>query len=267
MARLSINEVTTYRWTFEEDVTHYKAAGIPAIGVWRQKLSDFGEEKGMELLQEAGLQVSNLLWVGGFTGSDGRSFRDSLNDAIDAIRLAGQMKVGCLVVYSGARGGHTHNHARRLFVQAIEKLVPFAAEHGVDLAIEPMHPGCAAECTFLTDLDETLGILDKIDSPHVGLVFDTYHLGFADGILEQIPEILPKVKIVHLGDGKAPPEREQNRCPLGEGAVPLKELIAALTRAGYNGYYDVELIGEDVADADYDAIINQAKETFELCRG
>jgi len=64
------------------------AAGIPAIGVWRQKLADFGEEKGIELLADSGLSVSNLLWAGGFTGSDGHTYRESLNDAAEAIRLA-----------------------------------------------------------------------------------------------------------------------------------------------------------------------------------
>ncbi len=76
MALLSMNETTTFRWSFEEDVANYAAAGIPAMGVWRQKLSDFGEDKGIELLAEAGLKVSHLFWAGGFTGSDGRSFRD-----------------------------------------------------------------------------------------------------------------------------------------------------------------------------------------------
>src|SRR5215470_16418267 len=109
MARLSMNEMTTYRWSFEEDVVNYRAAGIPAIGVWRQKLSDFGEEKGIELLADSGMTVSNLLWAGGFTGSDGHTFRESMDDASEAIRLAGQLKAGCLIVYSGARAGHTHN--------------------------------------------------------------------------------------------------------------------------------------------------------------
>ena len=58
MARFSINEMTTYRWTFEEDVQHCAEAGIPALGAWRWKLSDFGEEKGIELLAEYGLAVS-----------------------------------------------------------------------------------------------------------------------------------------------------------------------------------------------------------------
>jgi sugar phosphate isomerase/epimerase len=96
-----MNEMTTYRWSFDNDVAEYRAAGIPAIGVWRQKLSDYGEEKGIELLAETGLPVSNLLWAGGFTGSCGHSFRESVDDAIEAIRLAAALKAGCLVVYSG----------------------------------------------------------------------------------------------------------------------------------------------------------------------
>src|SRR5262245_62293382 len=48
MARLSMNEMTTFRWSFEEDVAQYAAAGFSALGVWRQKLSDFGEETGIE---------------------------------------------------------------------------------------------------------------------------------------------------------------------------------------------------------------------------
>ncbi|MEK6237380.1 MAG: sugar phosphate isomerase/epimerase [Planctomycetales bacterium] len=267
MVRLSVNEVTTYRWTFEEDVTHYQAAGISAMGVWRQKLSDFGEEKGIELLQETGLQESNLLWAGGFTGSDGRSFRDSITDGIEAIRLAAAMKAECLVVYSGSRGGHTHNHARRLFIEAISSLIPHAAEHGVPLAIEPMHPDCAADATFLTELDDVLEVLDKLDSPEAGLVFDTYHLGFNGSVLERIPEIIDRIRIVHLGDGKEPPEREQNRCRLGDGVIPLQEIIRALTAAGYSGYYDVELIGEDVSGEDYHELIQQSKQTFEALRG
>ena len=86
MAGLSVNEMTTYRWSFEEDVTRYRDAGIEAIGVWRQKLADFGEERGLELLAHSGLKVSNLLWAGGFTGSDGHSYQEGLADAREAAR-------------------------------------------------------------------------------------------------------------------------------------------------------------------------------------
>ena len=92
MAVLSINEVSTFRWTFDQDVTRYAAAGIGAMGVWRRKISDFGESRGIELLAEYNMRVSNLSWVGGFTGSDGRTFKESVEDAADGIRLAAGLR-------------------------------------------------------------------------------------------------------------------------------------------------------------------------------
>jgi sugar phosphate isomerase/epimerase len=144
MARLSINELTTYRWPFEDDVANYIASGIRAMGVWRPKLADFREERGIELLAESGMAVSNLLSAGGFTGSEGLSFRESIEDTEEAIRLAAAMACSRLVVYSGGRNGHTINHSRRLVEAALRELSHAAREFDVVLAIEPMHAGCAA---------------------------------------------------------------------------------------------------------------------------
>jgi sugar phosphate isomerase/epimerase len=263
MAELSMNETTTFRWSFEEDVAGYAAAGIPAMGVWRQKLSDCGQARARELLGRSGLKVSHLLWAGGFTGSDGRSYRESVEDAADALRTAAQLGAGSLVVYSGARAGHTHNHARRLIQSALTELIPTAAELGVTLAVEPMHPGCAAECTFLTSLDDVLAVLRAVGSQQVKMVFDTYHLGQDPEIVDRIAEITPQVAIVQLGDAKRPPEGEQNRCRLGEGIIPLAGIVAALKAAGYDGYYDVELLGEEIEAFDYPSLLQHAKQAFE----
>lgn len=262
MARLSMNEMTTFRWSFEQDVANYAAAGIPALGVWRQKLSDCGEEKGIELLAHSGLKVSNLLWAGGFTGSDGRSFRESIDDAAEAIRLAAQMQADCLVVYSGARAGHTHSHARRLLKDALRELTPLAADFDLNLAIEPMHSGCACEWTFLTSLDDALALLDAVESPQLKLAFDTYHLGLEPNIVERIPQIVDRIAIVHLGDSKQLPDGDHNRSRLGEGTIPLAAIVSALESSGYRGYYDVELMGEEIEVVDYHDLLEHAKQAY-----
>jgi sugar phosphate isomerase/epimerase len=262
MAVLSMNETTTFRWSFEEDVAYYAAAGIPAIGVWREKLSDCGQGKALDLLERSGLKVSHLLWAGGFTGSDGRSYRESVEDAAEAVRTAAALRTGTLVVYSGARAGHTYNHARRLMQSALRELLPLAGELGVTLAVEPMHPGCAAQWTFLTTLDDIFALLEAVSSPQVKMVFDTYHLGQSADIVVRIPQIAPHVAIVQLGDARQPPDGEQNRCRLGEGTIPLREIVAALKAAGYDGYYDVELLGEEIEPSQYQALLEHAKRAF-----
>lgn len=262
MAELSMNETTTFRWSFEEDVAGCVEAGIPALGVWRQKLSDCGLAKAVELLGSSGVKVSHLLWAGGFTGSDGRSYRESVEDAAEALQTAAELGTDTLVVYSGARAGHTYNHAKRLIQSALGELAPTAAKLGVTLAVEPMHPGCATEWTFLTSIDDVLQLLAAADSPQVKVVFDTYHLGQDAGVLDRIAEIAPHVAIVQLGDAREPPDGEQNRCRLGEGSVPLAEIIAALKTAGYDGYYDVELLGEEIEAIDYHSLLQHAKQAF-----
>lgn len=274
--RFSVNELTTWRWTFDEDVARYAAEGIKAIGISRHKLSDYGEARGIDLLRETGLEVSNLLYVGGFTGCDGRTVADSVADSIEAIRLCTQLNTRCLVVYTGGRGMHTTKHARRLVRDALCELAPVAEEHGVTLAVEPMLAECSADCTILHTLDESAEFLSTIDSSHVRLVLDTYHLGFdAGGKIVNDAETLAArcahwaahAAIVHLGDGRVPRGGEQDRCVLGDGDVPLEAMIRGLLSAGYDGYFDLELLGVDIELSDYAEVIRRSKQWLDSLIG
>ena len=262
MAELSMNETTTFRWSFEEDVAQYAAAGIPAIGVWRQKLSDCGLSKARELLRRSGLKVSHLFWAGGFTGSDGRSYRESVDDAAEAVRTAAELDCRTLVVCSGPRAGHTYNHARRLVQGAWRSWPRQAGELGVTLAIEPMHAGCAEQWTFLTTLDDTLELLDAVASPQVKMVLDTYHLGQERGLVDGWPRFCPGWRLSSLATPGGRPQASRTAAGSAKAWCRLAEIVAALKAAGYDGYYDVELLGEELEAADYPSLLQHAKEAF-----
>ena len=262
MAELAINEMTTYRWSFEQDVQHYLAAGIPAIGVWRHKLGDCGEKRGIELLAASGLKVSSLQWAGGFTGSDGHTHSESIEDAREAIRLAKQLQAGCLIIHSGARGVHTHNHARRLFRSAIDRLLPVADSAGVTLAIEPMPRECGVEWTFLNSIDEALELVGAYRHPRFQLVFDSYHWGHEAEILQRLGIIVQHSALIQLGDARQPPKGEQNRVPLGEGELPLPTIVDSAVKAGYSGFFEVELLGEEIEVIDYEQLLARTKQAF-----
>lgn len=260
--RLSVLEFSTLRWSFEDDCIRYREHGFSAIGVWRAKLSDFGESKGRELLDELGMSVSSLHWAGGFTGNDGRTFRESLHDALDAIEVASELKADCLTVLAGSRSGHTKTHAKRLYIGALRELAECAKALGVQLAIEPMHSGCAQDFTFLTSIPETLEILSSIGQNNIGIVFDCYHMAQDPSVLEWIADIVPMIRLVQCGDAKSAPIGLQNRCLLGHGHVPIASLIQTIESNGYEGYYEVELLGEDVEDYDYDQLLESSRETL-----
>ena len=94
------------------------------------------------------------------------------------------------------------------------------------------------------------------------MVLDTYHLGQDKRLSRHMAEVAPRTAMVQLGDARRPPEGEQNRCRLGDGVLPLAEIVAALKKAGYDGYYDVELLGEEIEAADYQGLLDHAKEAF-----
>ncbi len=262
MTLLSMNELTTYRWSLGQDLENYRDAGYGGIGVWRHKLIDESEDQAIERLTTSGLNVTNLSWAGGFTGSDGRTLAESVEDAADAIRLAGAITAGCLVIYSGGRNNHTYRHAGRLLRLALDELLPLAEMWEVPLAIEPMHPACAADWTFLTSLESAIDFVRQVDSPFLKIAYDTYHFPLGSRRGRLLADLAPHLGIVFLGDRLQPPSAEQERCRLGHGRLPLVEIVCTLQDTGYTGAYDVKLMGPDIETCDYWNLLEQSQAAF-----
>ncbi|WP_430453004.1 sugar phosphate isomerase/epimerase family protein [Rhodopirellula europaea] len=259
MNTLAINQLSTLRWEFEQDAQAYSDRGFEGIGLFRPKLDDLGIDRAVELLAETNLQVTSLSWVGGFTGSDGRGFDDAVRDAMSAVRDAAELRAETLIVLAGGRNNHIRKHARRTLCDALSHLAIIAEEFGVKLSLEPIHAGCGMEWSFVNDLESTLEILDMVDSPNLGIVLDTYHVGMDDRVLDMLPHVVPFMHLMQLGDGRHSPLGEMNRCLLGEGCVPIQSLVHRVLELGYSGPIEVELIGEDVEPLSYESVLDHTR--------
>jgi len=258
MAKFSMNQMTTMRWSFEQDCFRYREAGLASIHVWREILHDFGEAKGATLLEELGLEVSALSWAGGFTGSDGRNFDDAVEDAKQAIQLAEELHAGCLVIYSGARAGHINKHAVRVFMSALEELVPFAEAHRVCLAIKPIRHPYGRNWTFLRHVSDALKVLEVFHSPNFKMVLDLYEFADQKEVINHLPGLIPHLALVQFGDRVKPPREEPNRRLPGSGSLPLEATMTQLMRLGYRGAFDVELMGSDVQQFSYEEMLSHS---------
>lgn len=260
--KLSINQMTTYHWSLLDEVTHFLDAGIEAIGVWRPKLAEFGEERAVDLIGESGLSVANVSWAGGFTGTNGYAIDESIDDARDAIRLSAELETECLMLASGSRSGHTVNHARRLVVDALKELGEFAGEYGVTLAVQPMQKMFARDWTFLNTLDQTLDILDAIGLQNVKLGFDVYHLWQEPNIERRIAECAESIASVQLSDWRVPTRSEQDRCLPGDGIIPLEPIVQSLLENGYQGSFDMLIWSEELWKSDHVQLIRDCQSRF-----
>lgn len=259
MTKHSVSQLSTLRWDFEADVVEYARHGFNGIGVYRPKLDDFGTSRAIELLDEYAMSVTSVSWIGGFTGSDGRPFEDAVVDGINAVLQAKRLQADTLIVLAGGKNNHIQTHLRRTLCQALSRVAAVASEHGIRLALEPIHPGCGDEWSFVNDLQSTLDIIERVDNPSLGLVLDTYHVGMERDVVRWLPDVAKHIHLVQLGDGRHCPHGEMNRCLLGDGCVPLLELMDLLRLNGYERAWEVELIGEDVESVGYERILGHAK--------
>lgn len=261
MVHAAISELTMFRWDLDAEADCLARNGFDAISLWRTKLSDIGVETARSLLQQAGIGVSSLQWAGGFTGGDGRSFGDAVDDALEAVDAAAELNADVLVVHSGCRGGHTRSHARRLLAEALDVIAPVAYSRGVTLALKPMHPAVAAGGSFLTSLAEATAWVERFDHPGVRLALDLWQFGHDRSLFGGLGRIVPLTAVVQVADGRGAPRPDAERLPPGQGTHPLAALVAAIVEQGYGGAFEIAPVGEAVEALGYDEVLRQARLT------
>lgn len=271
MSRLAVNQITTNRWSLQRDLQSYRDEGFEAAGLWRPKFARFdNEERAVELVRESGLTISSLSFAGGFTGLNGASFFDAVDDARQALQLAGAIGAEYLVLVSGPRRGHIRTHARRLLVDAVKALADDAAEQGVALALLPMSPVVSpvvsSAWSFLNSLDQTLEVIDR-SGRGARIAFDVYHLWQEPRLVDRIPELAPYVAVVQLSDWRGAPRSEYDRCRPGDGRIPLTAIVHAFDEAGYGGHYELAIWSDELWKSDYTELLRECRARFDiLCR-
>ncbi len=246
---IAVNEFSTLRWNFQEDVVKYASQGINKIGVSRDKVSDFGVDAAVDLLFEMKMSVSSVNWAGGFTGSDGRSFVDAVEDAKEAIQFAGLVNADCLVLHSGGRNGHTERHAYRIFEHAIDSLLPVAEDFGVRLALEPMCDVDSQPWSIFSKIESSLDLVKAYDSPNLGLVVDLFHCGFSLPLVSKIKAVADKVFLIQIAD-RLKPSCSHRRLP-GFGNVNLSHWLEMFGTAGATCSVEFETFGAVNQSIDY----------------
>ena len=259
MFDVAVSELTSPRWDLHEEAERAAGLGFDAISLWRSKVSDVGAAAAAAIVSVAGIRVSSLQWAGGFTGGDGRSFAESVNDAVDAIETAAALGAPVLVVHSGCRGGHTRSHAARLLVQALESLAPVAARAGVMLALKPVHPANAVGCDFLGGLPAAIEVIGRFADPAVRLALDFWHFGDAPGIDALLPQLADLAALVQVADRCGAVTAHADRLPAGHGRLPLERLVGDLIGHGYRGVVEFDPVGEAVEILGYDGVWNETR--------
>ena len=261
--RLSLNQKTTNNWSVREAAEGCIRAGLPWIGLWRDKVAETGLEESARIVREAGLRVSSLCRGGMFPAETAAERRSRLDDNRRAVDEAATLGTDVLVLVCGPAPDRDLDAARASVEDGIERLAPYAAERGIKLGIEPFHPALMTERSVVVTLAQSLDIAEHFAPHEVGVVVDVYHVFWDPDLYSQIRRASGRILGFHVNDWVT-----QTRDPLlergmmGDGVIELRRIRAAVEAAGYGGPIEVEIFNQDVWDSPGDETLALMKERY-----
>jgi sugar phosphate isomerase/epimerase len=273
----SISQITTLTSSFAEDVDAYRAAGVDGIGVWELKLSDGGDAAALEHLAASGL--GRAAAVPGIPSILPLPLLDGLAEPAERIeaicaslhRLAPFRPSG-VVCLTGSARGRDPDDARALVVEGLRTIGEEAERAGVRVGLEPVNRVGGEDWTIVSSIPEAVELLDEADRPALGLQFDTWHLWNTETLFDDIERDCGRFVGVHVADWREPTRSWADRMLPGDGVAPMPAILGALERAGWDGFYDVEIFSDNGAfgntwpdslwDVPADALVGRAKRVF-----
>lgn len=269
--RLSLNQKTVDRLGVADAVDLCVRHGIPSIGLWREPVAEYGVAATAALVRDAGLRVSSLCRGGFLTQPDPAAFRRAIDDNRRAIEDAAALGTGTLVLVVGGlpAGSRDLAAARGLVADGVAELAPYAAEAGVRLALEPMHPIFCADRGVLSTVEQALDVAAPFPADQVGVVIDTYHVWWDPAVAAQIARAGERIAAFQVCDWILPLPADilLGRGMMGDGHIDFRYFRRLVEDAGYTGDIEVEIFNAAIWSAAPDAVARTIKRRFitELC--
>jgi hydroxypyruvate isomerase len=225
------------RWCYKQFPLDQLCAFAAQIGLF-----------GIDLLQPEEFEFPRrygLICTMGYAGSD--SIPNGLNRlenhaGIEAgfrknIPLAAKAGVPNVIAFSGTRRGMSDEEGARNTIAGLNRMKKIAEDNGVTICLELLnskvnHPDYMADHTAWG-----VGVVSEVNSPHVKLLYDIYHMQIMEGDL--IATIRANLDwIAHFHTGGVPGRHELDATQ----EVQWQGVMGAIADAGFKGYVAHEFV-------------------------
>jgi sugar phosphate isomerase/epimerase len=249
--RLSVHEFCRLDVPLDRFLEACAGAGVTRVALLRANVEAYGLERALRRLRELGLTVTSLSAAGYWsTGYDPQGVPWTLADNLQRLDAAVALGTDLVVLAAGPLDTTTRDleEARRRVAAGIAELWPHAAERGLRLALEPLHPIFCPTRSVVTSLGLALDMVEPHPAQWVGVAVDSYHVWWDPQLAAQTERAGERIFAVHVDDFVLPLPRDLRRRGLmGEGCIDLARFKALVDGAGYRGPYEVEVLNEHLS--------------------
>jgi sugar phosphate isomerase/epimerase len=193
-----------------------------------------------QLLSTAGLSLSAIATGGAYlenkinlVAEEKRERQKALKFLQNSFELA--KEVNAAVIIGLIRGvvlkSSAISEAWNWLLRALEECVKVASSLKIKLLLEPLN---RYETTFIHRVDEAVSVIEKLKSPYLSLLADTYHMHLEESsIYKALMASKKYLTYLHFSD--------TNRWPPGMGEINFKEIFKTLKKINFKGRITVEI--------------------------
>lgn len=250
--RLSISALSSFGWSFEQDLALWRELQAPYAGLLISKIADDIPGK-IRRVTEAGVGVSTVV-VGAFdlaAPQSWRAHRELLRTVLDALAASGG---GTVYFPPGRTTGAPWAEVLEVFAEAVAPSLAEARERGIRLGFEP---SLRTDASFVNTLRDAVDVAERTG---LGLVADFGNCWMERDLAEVLQRAAPHICLAQIcdviigGPGRPP---AGGRVHLGEGELPVRRLLQAVLATGYQGPFDLEVLGPAIEQEGYEPAIRR----------
>ena len=155
-----------------------------------------------------------------------------------------------VVFTTGPAGTLEWNDAADAFASAIEPLLPTP----VTLCLEHTN-SLRTDVSFVHTLRDAIDLAERLD---ICVCMEVNACWAERDLARTIEERIDRIGLVQVSDAAIGTLSTPNRLVPGDGDIPLERILEQLLRAGYDGVFDLELIGPRIEEEGYRSAIGRS---------
>lgn len=238
--RVAVSQISSWNWSVADDLAFYAEVGIEAVGVARRKVHAPEDEAA---LAAAGLRVVDVIGVGS-------------NRLAEGIDLAQRLAAPMVVLTTGPAGPVTWEDAADAFVATVAPLVDRATAAGVELVLEHTN-SLRADIGFVHTFRDAIDLARRAG---LGVCMEVNACWGERELAATLRDGADVLRLVQVSDYEIGTTSTPDRLVPGDGDIPLARIVGEVLAVGYDGLFELELVGPRIDAEGYASAITRSVE-------
>ena len=257
--RLSVNSVSSYLQPLSADIELWRDLGVDHVALILPKIAEVGWDAAAEMVRSAGLRVSTIFGPTYRRLDAERSlgwWEEDQQGTVDTVEFAASIGAASVYVCSGGAPTLSFDEAADAFCELVAPAVARSAELGVPLLIEPTNP-LRSDISFVFWQRDAMDLARRAGTK---VMLDLQSSWYERGLAEVVAKNIDLVGLTQISDYVIGTTQTGDRVVPGDGDIPLERLLAMVLEAGFQGSFDLEVMGPKVEEEGYRSAIGRAVE-------